>query len=63
MFFFFLTSTFLISVAGLVKSRLSLCCLFLQPLLVLSEDSESWVEVGLEALALGLFSQWSFAAP
>ena len=66
MFFFFVlwspTSALLTPMAG-VKSRLALYNFFFLSFLALLEDSESWVGVGMETLALDLFPQWSFIAP
>ena len=59
-FFLFLwlqTFALLTPVAGLVESRLVLCYFFFLSFLALLEGSESWVNVGIEALALALSPQ------
>lgn len=59
-FFIFLCSpTFalLTLVARSMESRLVLCCFFFLSFLALSEGLKSWLEIGMETLALDLSSQ------
>ena len=55
-FFFVLWSptSALLTLVAKVESRLALCYFFFLSFLALLEGSKSWVEVGMEALALDL---------